>query len=130
MEEENELSSEENNELNIHEIHLTKLKDLNLTNERAYLNNYILKYFIQDKFPNCKSKKVKTGEINKILNPLRLVCNNYKYMYRGSLRSFLCLKAFPKIHGSIFVKISYKFILEDKNAFKVKIFYQQKKKYI
>ena len=31
-------------------------------------------------------------ENNKILNPLRLVCNNYKCMYRGSLRNFSYLK--------------------------------------
>jgi hypothetical protein len=88
MEEENEISSdEENNELNIKEIQLMKLKDLNLTQERAYWEKYILKYFIYfpDKCTICKSKKIKTGENNKILNHLRLVCNNYKCMYRGSL---------------------------------------------
>ena len=37
---------EENNELNIQEIQLIKLKDLNLSQERAYWKNYILKYFI------------------------------------------------------------------------------------
>ena len=37
---------EENNELNIQEIQLIKLKDLNLSQERAYWKNYILEYFI------------------------------------------------------------------------------------
>ena len=41
---------------------------------------------------------------------------------QGSLRNFSCLKVFPKIPGSIFFKILYKFILEDKNATKIKNF--------
>ena len=64
MEEEKELSSdEENNELNIKEMQLIKLKDLNLTQERAYWEKYILKYFIYfpDKCPICKSKQIKIG---------------------------------------------------------------------
>ena len=39
-------------------------------------------------------KKLTIGQRNKILNPLRLVCNNAKCLYRTNLRKYSFLKCF------------------------------------
>ena len=76
----------------------------------------------------CKKSNIKIANNKKLLNPLRLVCNNYKCKYRCNLRKFSCLSVFPKIPGSLFFKILYKFIIEEKNASELNHFLKQKKK--
>ena len=44
------------------------------------------------------------------------------------MRKFSCLSVFPKIPGSLFFKILYKFIIEEKNASKIKSFLETEEK--
>ena len=44
------------------------------------------------------------------------------------MRKFSCLSAFPKRPGSLFFKIMYKFINEEKNASKIKSFLETEEK--
>ena len=44
----------------------------------------------------CDLNKITVGKLNNIINPLRLVCNNYKCKYRYSIRKFSFLKKFQK----------------------------------
>ena len=129
MEEEEEISSEGENIL-AENSELIDIKHLNLEKERKYWSKYIIKNYIYlpDKCPNCKKPNIKIGNNEKLLNPLRLVCNNYKCRYRCNLRKFSCLSCFPKIPGSIFFKIMYKFIIEEKNAQKLKSFLEIEEK--
>ena len=129
MEEEEKISNEEENiEEDISE--LIDIKDLNLENERNYWSKYIIKNFIYlpDICPMCKKSNIKIANNKKLLSPLRLVCNNYKCKYRCNLRKFSCLSVFPKIPGSLFFKILYKFIIEEKNASKIKSFLETEEK--
>ena len=83
MEEEEEISNEEENiEDDISE--LIDIKDINIENERNYWSKYIIKNFIYltDICPMWKKPNIKIANNKKRLNPLRLVCNNYKCKYR------------------------------------------------
>ena len=83
---------------------------------------YLLKklIYIPDTCPICHKSNIKIGIYNKLLNPFRLICNNYKCKYRGTIRKYSCLKIFLKISGTIFFKILFKFIIEEKNGTKIK----------
>ena len=129
MEEEEEISNEEEN-IEDDNSELIDIKDLNLENERNYWSKYIIKNYIYlpDNCPMCKKTNIKIANNKKLLNPLRLVCNNYKCKYQCNLRKFSCLSAFPKKPGSLFFKIMYKFIFEEKNASKIKSFLETEEK--
>ncbi len=90
--------------------------NINIEDERKYWKNYILKYYIYlpEACPQCGKKNISIGNINNLMNPIRLVCNNYKCLYRCNLRKFSFLYTFPKIPASVILKIIQKFILEQK----------------
>ena len=62
---------------------------------------------------------MKIGNSNVLTNPLRLVCNNWKYLYRGNLRKYSFLGKFATLPASIFLKILEKFIIEQNNVSKI-----------
>ena len=51
-----------------------------------------------------------------ILNPFRLVRNNYKCLHHTGLRKYSFIKKFPLIPASIIMKILNKFIIDERNA--------------
>lgn len=63
------------------------------------------------------AKKNKTiGSGNKILNPLRLVWNNVKCLYRTNLRKYSFLKCFPLIPATVVMKVLFKFVIDERNG--------------
>ena len=94
------------------------------------MENYLLKNFIYipDECPICKKSYIKLGIYSKLLKSFRLICNNYKCKYRDAIRKYSCLKAFPKIPGTIFFKILLKFIIEEKNETKIKSYIETSEK--
>ena len=58
--------------------------NINIEDERKYWKNYILKYYIYlpEACPQCGKKNISIGNINNLMNPIRLVCNNYKCLYK------------------------------------------------
>ena len=124
MEEEEEISNEEENiEEDISE--LIDIKDLNLENERNYWSKYIIKNFIylRDICPMCKKSNIKIANNKKLLNPLRLVCNNYKC----NLRKFSCLSVL-RYQDHYFLKYCINLLLKKKMLQKLNHLFKQKKK--
>ena len=80
----------------------------------------ILKYYIYlpEKCPKCELNKYSIGNLINIINPIRFVCNNYKFNYRCSLHKFF-LSKFPKYPASIIMTIISKLILEEQNALEI-----------
>ena len=61
-------------------------------------------------------KQVNLGNRNDINNPFRLVCNNWKCLYRGTLIKFSFLGKISTLPASIILE---KFIIEQNNASKI-----------
>jgi len=71
------------------------------------MKNYLIDNFIYPlkECPQCHNTNIKIGELNNLKNPLRLVYNNYRCLYRTNLRKFSFLFKFPKQPASIIIKI-------------------------
>lgn len=97
---------------------------ININKEQNNWYNYILKYFVYliEKCPKCGLNKITVGKINNIINPLRLVCNNYKCKYRCSIKKLSFLKKCPKqpASTSIIMEILRIFKLEQQNETQIK----------
>ena len=95
--------------------------------ERNYWKNYVIKHYIYltEKCPKCSSNKILFGNLNNINIPVRLVCNNYKCLYRTNIQKFSFLQFFPKIPSSDLFKILFKFIIDCKNATEIRKFLKE-----
>ena len=116
-EESEEHSNEEGNALDSYNRN-QNINNISIINERNYWKNYLIDHFVYlpKECPQCHHINIKIGELNNINNPLRLVCNNYRCLYRTNLRKFSFLFKFPKQPASVIIKILEKFILEENNA--------------
>ena len=97
---------------------IPNINNISIVKELNYWKNYLIDQFIylSKECPQCHKTNIKIGELNNLNNPIRLVCNNYKCLYRTNLRKFSFLFKFPKQPVSVIIKILEKFILEEKNA--------------
>ena len=111
-------SSEIEKDINFDEEPNIIQSNLNINNEREYQKNYLIKnyIYIPDKCPQCGHTNITLGNNNKLLNPIRMVCNNYKCLYRTNIRKYSFLKNFPKIPGSLLLIILKKIFIEERNA--------------
>lgn len=80
-------SGSESENLNIEESKTEKW-NIEIKNERKNREDYIIKYFtyLPDKCPQCSLNKISKGTLNNIINPVILVCNNFKCLYGCNLR--------------------------------------------
>ena len=110
-------SSEENSSLDS-QNRSQNINNISIVKERNYWKNYLIEHFIYlpKECPKCHKTNIKIGEQNNLNNPIRLVCNKYKCLYRINLRKFSFLFNFPKQPASVIIKILEKFILEENNA--------------
>ncbi len=69
-----------------------------------------------DKYPQYGHKIIKLGNANSLVNPVCLIFNNYKCLYRCPLRKNSYFGKLSRFPTSIFVKIMKKFIIEGQNA--------------
>ena len=118
--EENEKYEESEEEASSNELEQENINSL--IKEQKYWNDYFIKNFIYlpGKCPICKSTKISIGNGNKLLNPKKLVCNNYKCLYRANLKNYSVLKIFPKIPCSDLMKIINYSIFDKKNGTEIK----------
>ena len=107
---EDEISEKEAKNNNIYEI--------NIEEERKYWRIYLIKNFINipNECPQCKNQNITIGIGKKLLNPLRLVCNNAKCLYRTNLRKYSFLKCFQLIPATVLIIILFKFIIDERNG--------------
>lgn len=63
---------------------------------------------------------VKKEILQQVLNPKRLICNNYKCRFRGNLRKYFFMNQFPRQQGSVKMKIIKLFIIDEKIVQKYK----------
>ena len=92
--------------------------NLTIKNEINYWRNYLIFHFIYipDKCPPFDKKGIKLGNSNSLVNPFRLVCNNYKCLYRCPLRKYSFFGKLSRLPASIIMKIMEKFIIEGQNS--------------
>ena len=86
--------------------------------ERKFWKEHAIKFYVYfiEACPQCSNTKYSLGDLNNILNPIRFVCNNYKYNYRTNLRKFSFLQLFPRLPASVVFKILYWFMSLEQNA--------------
>ena len=113
-----ETDSEREDEISDQEENKSNNFNINIDEERKYWRVYLIKNFIYipNECPQCKKQKITIGIGNKLLNPLRLVCNNSKCFYRTNLRKFSFLKCFQLLPASELMKILFKFIIDERNG--------------
>ena len=92
--------------------------NLTIKNEINYWRNYLIFHFIYIpyKCPPFDKKGIKLGNSNSLVNPFRLVCNNYKCLYRCPLRKYSFFGKLSRLPASIIMKIMEKFIIEGQNS--------------
>ena len=71
---------------------------IDITEERKYWQNYVLKYdvYLSDTYPQCEETKIIIDKLNILLNPIRFASNSYKYKYRTNFRKFSFFTIIPR----------------------------------
>jgi len=109
-----------------------KNRNISIETEKVYGENYFIPNYIYlpKTFSIYNHTNISIKDAKNTINPKKLICNNYKYLYKTNLRKYSFIRQFPRVPCSIIMKILKYFINYENNEKSLIKFWKKKIKLI